>query len=71
MKTLKGKTTIELTIDAVNELNEMIERNEKKPIVHNDEYNLGYCPNCGSMVFDHYDFCSKCGQRLDKENYAL
>lgn len=71
MKTLKGKTTVELTIEEVNEINEMIERNEFKPIVHNDEYNLDYCPTCNSLTFDHHDFCPYCGQRLDHENYAL
>ena len=71
MKRLKGKTTVELTIEEVNEINELIERNEKKAIRHNDEYNLDHCPTCGSLIFDHHDFCPYCGQRLDHENYAL
>lgn len=71
MKKLKGKTTVELTIDEVNAINELIERNEEKAIVRDEKYDLEYCPVCNQSVFVHYKFCPHCGQRLDNKNFAL
>lgn len=32
----------------------------------------GICPVCGFSILSKYaQFCSECGQRLDRENWAL
>ena len=59
------------------DLNECINALEKqiakKPYVLpiNREENFTYCPNCkrnGVLVTPSYDYCTKCGQKLDWGN---
>lgn len=66
-----------MRVDALNRLNELIERNTPKPLVKagNDEWDRTEqkytCLSCESRVYEDYNFCPYCGQRLDTEKYAL
>lgn len=66
------------SIGTVEECREAVERQKSKiPDVWGDGYdedgNMIYdmytCPNCGEnyeIDYDHYDYCPKCGQHMDK-----
>ena len=69
MNKIKGAMDVRLTLDEVNEINSLIERNTAKAVRADDT--LAYCPNCDKAILDLYIFCPRCGQRLDQENKAL
>lgn len=66
-----------MRVNAINRLNELIERDTPKPLVADgydifDETERKYaCPTCGGRVHDDEMFCKHCGQRLDLCNVAL
>lgn len=71
MNKIKGSMDIRLSLDEVNKVNELIERDTVKAEKADGKYDLTYCPVCGSVTINSYVFCPKCGQRLDHENKAL
>lgn len=79
MEKLKAKASVELTLEQVNHINNLIERDKAKPIIEARLETLDEkfykCPTCGrptGYVKDNDNpFCKKCGQRLDYENIAL
>ena len=73
MKRIKGMTEIKISVDDINHLNELIDRDEPKPIVIKtySDSTFECCPKCGICVGKNYKFCSNCGQRLDTETEAL
>lgn len=66
-----------MKVSEVNRLNELIKRDRSLPIVKDgyDEWGRNEekyaCPTCGCRVYEDYDFCPYCGQRLDTYNFAL
>lgn len=77
MKKLNPKISIDLSVEEINEINELRERDTAKALVRKsykfkdkDEY-YEACPICGSIVSGTKKFCTECGQRLDAENIAL
>ena len=68
-----GKVRDDQDIDLISEI--VMKGIPKKPDFESDGYADGYpvydtwiCPNCGEhyeVEFDHYDYCPKCGQRID------
>ena len=62
-----------------NDYIEMLkERDKAKPLVKSDVIVRidgkphGKCPTCGlPILFSTFVFCPSCGQRLDRENWAL
>lgn len=78
---INPRATFELRVSEINRLNELIERDEPKPIVKEDKEYQGttwtkyLCPVCGQDIGEYgaknNDFCYKCGQRFDKDNYGL
>ena len=81
MNKLKGKVTLELTVEAVNHINALLERDDPKPPVDEGYFTDGSwhevyrCPVCNAHVGNKElgidAFCIKCGQRIDRENIAL
>lgn len=71
MNMIKGSLDIRLSLDEVNHVNTLIERDTAKAEKADDKYDLTYCPVCNSVTINSYVFCPKCGQRLDHENKAL
>lgn len=73
MNKLKGSIDIKLTLEEVNTINELIERNTAKAIKVEPcgSTTLGICPSCGKSFYGKCNFCENCGQRLDHENKAL
>ena len=71
MNMIKGSLDIRLSLDEVNHVNTLIERDTAKAEKVDDKYDLTYCPVCNSVTINSYVFCPKCGQRLDHENKAL
>ena len=75
MDKLKGKVTVELTVDEWLRINQLIDRDREKPMVEYkfDTTNGGMalCPSCGRVINTNFRFCGFCGQRIDIENYAL
>lgn len=65
------------SIGTVAECREAVEKHKPKmPNIWGDGYADGQlvydmydCPNCGESYeidYDHYDYCPKCGQRIDR-----
>lgn len=59
-------------------IEELKERDEAKPLVKSEVIILksgkphGKCPICDyPIVFTTFNFCPICGQRLDRDNWAL
>lgn len=77
MNKLKGKVALELTLEEVNTVNALIERDIAKAVVE-DGYNrpdgswktIYRCPICREIIIEE-TFCPKCGQRVDRDNIAL
>ena len=73
MKRIKGMTEIKVSVDDINHLNELIDRDEPKPVIvktYGDSVFI-CCPECERATSNDYKFCPRCGQRLDMENEAL
>ncbi len=71
MNTLRGMTDVKLTIEQVNELNELIERATPLAVIADKEEpeKWGFCPKCRCLINRNSDnFCRKCGQKVDTEN---
>lgn len=78
---LNSERPIDLKVRELCRLIELIERDEPKPIVKKDNEYQGtawtkyLCPVCGQDIGEYgaknNNFCYKCGQRFDKENYSL
>ena len=65
-----------MRVDAVNYLNELLERDKAMAIVkvHYDitDHDSYRCPLCNGIVDEDRDnFCRTCGQRIDRENIAF
>lgn len=59
-------------------IEELIERDTARPliksdlIIRTDGKPHGICPKCKTpILFSTFVFCPACGQRLDRENWAL
>ena len=70
------------SIGTVEECREAVRKHKAKiPDVWGDGYADGYlvidmysCPNCGEeyeIECDHYEYCPKCGQHMDKSDKAF
>lgn len=73
MKNLTATVNLNMTVEKLNELNKIIERDRAKPI-RQEEYAaflMDYCPVCGEALIREANFCHKCGQRVDRETIAL
>lgn len=75
MKPIKGKMTVELTLEDANYVNELIERDKAKPMrslyFPITEQTLDVCPMCEKVLNKAMPFCGTCGQRIDLDNYEL
>lgn len=73
MTQIRGSVDVRLSLDDVNKINELIERDTAKAIVQKKigQTILECCPYCGKMQFSRVNFCSECGQRIDADNIAL
>lgn len=71
MNKVKGSMDVRLSLDDVNKINELIERDTAKAIVEDKKYDLCYCPKCNKVLLPSDLFCHSCGQRLDRDNKAL
>lgn len=72
---INPKVQFELRLSAVNQINELISRDEAKPAIKktftNSDIELLNCPVCEDLLMESNNFCPWCGQRIDKENIAL
>lgn len=77
MDKIRGALDVELTIEEVTYLNALIERDKEKAVVRKDweiddsTYTDYKCPVCNTNTRSGDNFCSKCGQRIDRDNIAL
>ena len=79
MKRIVGNIDISLSFDEIVEINTLIDRDIAKPMeevkytLEGEERSYYRCPICQDSLIciDSLHFCSKCGQRIDKENIAL
>ena len=80
MNEIKGAMTITLTAEEVVGINELIARDYPKPMsryfYQSPEFKndppADTCGVCGRIIStDDWKFCPVCGQRIDRENYAL
>ena len=71
MNKVKGSMDVRLSLEEVNKINELIERDTAKAEKADEKYDLTYCPVCNSVTINSHVFCPKCGQRLDHDNKAL
>lgn len=78
MNEIKGNVTITLTAEEVHDFNTLVRRDYPKPMgryiwtgeyAHKEPSNT--CGVCDRVLSDEYVFCPYCGQRIDRENYAL
>lgn len=78
MKEIKGNVTITLTAEEVHDFNALVRRDYPKPMgryiwkgEYADKAPSNTCGVCDRVLGDEYVFCPYCGQRIDRENYAL
>lgn len=75
MDKLKGKIMLELSDEKFNYINELIERDEAKPMREykflDSERTTPICPKCETILGKADKFCSCCGQRIDNQNYEF
>lgn len=73
MKRIKAMTEIKVSVDDINHLNSLIEKDYAKPlkVKRVDDRVTYWCPSCNRCVVDEWAFCPRCGQRLDTENEQL
>lgn len=71
MNKIKGSMDVRLSLDEVNHINSLIERDVAKAVKKHDTYDITFCPVCDNVVISAYKFCPTCGQRLDADNIAL
>lgn len=73
MTQIKGSVDVRLSLDDVNKINELIERDTAKAITQQKigKTTIERCPYCGKMLFGKANFCGECGQRIDTDNIAL
>lgn len=73
MNIIRAMVDVKLSIEQVNEINELIVRDEALPVLENevlgDEWHR--CPRCKHAIFRKPNFCEQCGQRLDNDNIEL
>ena len=68
------KVRVDMTIDEINKVSGLLERDVAKPCIRvktkigKKDFQYDKCPVCDEVVVSGADFCTKCGQRLDKEN---
>lgn len=63
-----------MRVSAVNRINELIEKSYPKPmkkLEYRDGTCADLCPNCERVIFADYEYCPKCGQRVDRTIYEL
>lgn len=79
MNEIKGNVTITLTAEEVHDFNTLVRRDYPKPMGRyywqteqfKNDPPANTCGACGKALSDEYVFCPYCGQRIDRENYAL
>lgn len=73
MKNLTATVNLNMTVEKLNELNKIIERDRAKPIRQEAHaaFLMDYCPVCGEGLIREANFCHMCGQRVDRETIAL
>lgn len=75
MKKINGKLVVNLTIDDVNYINTLLERDNPKAMrkyeTSEGTHILDMCSVCGAVLGKTDNYCNKCGQRVDHENYAF
>jgi hypothetical protein len=64
------KHTVSLTLEEIEKIRAWCER-DKAMLATKNSYGGYSCPVCAGFVGSGDGFCSKCGQRIDKENVAL
>lgn len=61
---LNGNKVIPIAQNAIDDLEELVKRNEPMKPLSNGLYGFGKC-ECGHIVNKEQNYCSNCGQRLD------
>ena len=63
-----------MRVSTINRINELIDKAEPKP-TKKFEYRDGscadLCPRCDKTMVNGWEYCPRCGQHLDTENYEL
>ena len=70
---------LDMSFKEAKELDALLARNKAKPAIHdvgeNKDLDIKWsfykCPTCGRILQESDEYCSKCGQKIDRENNAL
>lgn len=63
-----------MRVSAVNRINELIEKAMPKPmkkLEYRDGKHADLCPSCDGTLLEKWNYCPRCGQRVDRTNYEL
>ena len=73
MNLIRGMADIKLSVEQINELNELIVRDEALPVIPDktEPEKWSFCPQCRRLLNHEDNFCRECGQRVDTDNYVL
>lgn len=74
MNIIRSMVDFKMSIEDVNYLNGLIVRDEALPVIGNEGDEIVQCPickQCHCVSHTETNFCRKCGQRLDVENFVI
>ena len=74
MNIIRSMVDFKMSIEDVNYLNGLIVRDEALPVIGNKDDEIVQCPICKQVLcvaHTETNFCRKCGQRLDVENFVI
>lgn len=65
-----------MRVSEINRINELIEKSQPLPMKKFEgiaDHTIDACPRCESSLsaYNKHEYCSKCGQRVDRTTYEL
>lgn len=67
MKPLNCRVNVNLSYAEVLTINALLDRNTPKPLKMIEGIKLsGSCPECGQTLIVEVNYCSNCGQKIDR-----
>lgn len=65
---IRGNINVSLSIEKASYINDLIDRDISKiPNIRDGSSDSYECPVCGKYIYRSDEFCSKCGQRLERQ----
>lgn len=63
-----------MRVSTINRINELIDKAYPKPmkkLEYRDGKYADLCPSCDRTLLEKWNYCPRCGQRVDRTNYEL